>query len=195
MAPTLAGLIVNTVKTYPKPDLMLYKKDGAFTPMSTQEFGDGVKHLALGLKALGFEQGQKLCLLSENRPAWTMTDFATLCAGGLTVPIYTTLVPEQIRYIIEDSDATVVVVSNPDLWKKVDEAIGKGLGKTLGHEQRIVAESPRAAGGKADAALAGSLEQAGFRQRAGPGEARHRQRASEPGAALSLRLLENEFGP
>jgi long-chain acyl-CoA synthetase len=107
---------------------MLYKKDGAFTPMSTQEFGDGVKHLALGLKALGFEEGQKLCLLSENRPAWTMTDFATLCAGGLTVPIYTTLVPEQIRYIIEDSDATVVVVSNPDLWKKV-EPLRPGLAK------------------------------------------------------------------
>jgi len=128
MITTLAGLLVNTVKTYPKPDLMLYKKDGAFTPISTQEFGDGVKHLALGLKALGFEEGQKLCLLSENRPAWTMTDFATLCAGGLTVPIYTTLVSEQIRYIIEDSDATVVVVSNSDLWKKV-EPLRPGLAK------------------------------------------------------------------
>jgi long-chain acyl-CoA synthetase len=120
MITTLAQLIVNTVKTYPKPDLMLHKKDGAFTPISTQEFGDGVKHLALGLKALGFGEGQKLCLLSENRPAWTMTDFATLCAGGLTVPIYTTLVTEQIRYIVEDSDATVVVVSNQDMWKKVE---------------------------------------------------------------------------
>ncbi len=120
MVTTLAALIVNTVKTYPKPDFMLFKKDGAYTPISTQEFGDGVKHLALGLKALGFEAGQKLCLLSENRPAWTMTDLATLCAGGLTVPIYTTLVSEQIRYIIDDSDAMVVVVSNADLWQKVE---------------------------------------------------------------------------
>jgi len=120
MVTTLAELIVNTVKIYPKPDFMLFKKDGVYTPISTGEFGDGVKHLALGLKALGFEAGQKLCLLSENRPAWTMTDLATLCAGGLTVPIYTTLVPEQIRYIIDDSDATVIVVSNADLWKKVD---------------------------------------------------------------------------
>jgi long-chain acyl-CoA synthetase len=78
-----------------------------------------VKHVALGLRALGFEPGQKLCLLSENRPAWTTTDFATLTAGGLTVPIYTTLVSEQIRYIIDDSDASVVVVSNADQWKKV----------------------------------------------------------------------------
>jgi long-chain acyl-CoA synthetase len=128
MVTTLAGLIVNTVKTYPKSDLMLVKKGGVYTPISTQEFGDGVKHLALGLRALGFEAGQKLCLLSENRPAWTMTDFATLCAGGLTVPIYTTLVPEQVRYIVDDSDATVVVVSNADQWKKV-EPLRAGLAK------------------------------------------------------------------
>jgi long-chain acyl-CoA synthetase len=128
MVTTLADLIVNSVKTYPKPDFMLFKKDGAFTPIPTQEFGDSVKYLALGLKSLGFEAGQKLCLLSENRPAWTMTDFATLCAGGLTVPIYTTLVPEQIRYIIDDSDATVVVVSNADHWKKV-EPLRPGLTK------------------------------------------------------------------
>jgi long-chain acyl-CoA synthetase len=107
---------------------MLFKKGGAYTPISTQEFGDGVMHLSLGLKALGFEAGQKLCLLSENRPAWTMADLATLCAGGLTVPIYTTLVPEQIRYIIDDSDATVVIVSNADHWKKV-ELLRPGLTK------------------------------------------------------------------
>ncbi|MBE3124765.1 MAG: long-chain fatty acid--CoA ligase [Acidobacteria bacterium] len=128
MVTTLAELIVNTVKAYPKPDFMLFKKEGDYTPISTGEFGDGVKHFSLGLKALGFEAGQKLCLLSENRPEWTMTDLATLCAGGLTVPIYTTLVPEQIRYIIDDSDATVVVVSNADHWKKIEPLRG-GLTK------------------------------------------------------------------
>lgn len=128
MVTTLAELIVNTLKAYPKPDFMLFKKEGAYTPISTGEFGAGIKHLSLGLMALGFEAGQKLCLLSENRPEWTMTDLATLCAGGLTVPIYTTLVPEQIRYIIDDSDATVAVVSNADHWKKI-EPLRPGLTK------------------------------------------------------------------
>lgn len=128
MVTTLAQLLVNSVTSFPKPDFMLVKKGGVYTPISTQEFGDGVKHLALGLKALGFEAGQRLCLLSENRPAWTMTDFATLCAGGLTVPIYTTLVSEQVRYIIDDSDASIVVVSNADQWKKV-EPLRTGLAK------------------------------------------------------------------
>ncbi|MBN2264945.1 MAG: long-chain fatty acid--CoA ligase [Candidatus Aminicenantes bacterium] len=128
MVDTLARLLVHSVTSYPKPDFMMVKKAGAYTPISTQEFGDGVKHLALGLKALGFEPGQKLCLLSENRPEWTITDFATLTAGGLTVPIYTTLVSEQIRYIIDDSDASVVVVSNADQWTKV-EPLRPGLAK------------------------------------------------------------------
>ena len=128
MVTTLAGLFVNSVASFPKPDFMLVKKGGTYTPISARDFGDGVKHLALGLRALGFEPGQRLCLLSENRPEWTMTDFAALCAGGLTVPIYTTLVPEQVRYIIDDSDASVVVVSNADQWKKV-EPLRPGLAR------------------------------------------------------------------
>jgi long-chain acyl-CoA synthetase len=120
MIATLPQLFVNTVRAYPKDDLMLVKKEGQYTPISTREFSDAVRDLCLGLNSLGLRAGDKLCLLAENRPEWTMTDLATLCAGGLTVPIYTTLVPEQVRYIIDDSDATVVVVSNADHWKKIE---------------------------------------------------------------------------
>jgi long-chain acyl-CoA synthetase len=140
MVTTLAQLLVHSVTTYPKPDFMLFKKDGAYEPISAAEFGTSVKHFALGLRALGFEAGQKLCLLSENRPAWTMTDFAALTAGGLTVPIYTTLVSEQARYIIDDSDATVVVVSNADHWKKI-EPLRAGLTKVK-HYITFAEEAP-----------------------------------------------------
>ncbi len=140
MVTTLAQLLVHSVTTYPKPDFMLFKKDGAYGPISAAEFGTSVKHLALGLRALGFEAGQKLCLLSENRPDWTMTDFAALTAGGLTVPIYTTLVSEQARYIIDDSDATVVVVSNADHWKKI-EPLRAGLTKVK-HYITFAEEAP-----------------------------------------------------
>jgi long-chain acyl-CoA synthetase len=120
MVSTLTQLLASTLKSYPKDDLMLVKKGGAYVPISTREFGEAVRDLCLGLNSLGFRAGDKLCLLSENRPEWVMTDFATLSAGGLTVPIYTTLVPDQIHYIIDDSDATVVVVSNTDHWKKIE---------------------------------------------------------------------------
>jgi len=79
-----------------------------------------VKGLTLGLKELGLTAGEKLVILSENRPEWVMTNFANLCLGATTVPIYTTLAPEQIRYIVDDSDAKIVVCSNLDMWEKLD---------------------------------------------------------------------------
>ena len=120
MVTTLSELFLNTVKSYPKPDFMLAKKDGVFAPISTDDFGTRVRRLALGLKDLGFAKGDKLVILSENRPEWTVTDFAGICQGGITVPIYTTLVPEQVKYIINDSDAKIVVVSDESQWAKIE---------------------------------------------------------------------------
>jgi long-chain acyl-CoA synthetase len=119
MAETLSQLFLNTIKSYPKDDLMLYKKQGSYTPISTDEVGKQVKHLALGLRDLGYESGDKLIILSENRPEWVMTDLANLCLGGVTVPVYTSLVPEQIKYIIDNSDAKVVVFSGEEMWEKI----------------------------------------------------------------------------
>ena len=125
MVTTLAQLLVHSVTSYPKPDFMLVKRDGAYAPISAADFGEGVKHLALGLRALGFAPGQKLCLLSENRPEWTMTDFAALSAGGLTVPIYTTLAPATIGYIITDARLKIIVVENPILQRTILEIRAK----------------------------------------------------------------------
>ena len=119
MVSTLSQLFLNSIKSYPKPDFMLFKKEGRYVPISTQEFGDSVKQLALGLHGLGQAKGDKLIILSENRPAWVVADFANQCLGGITVPIYTTLVPEQVKYIINDSDARIVVVSNAVQWEKI----------------------------------------------------------------------------
>ena len=120
MIETICQLFINTIKSYPKDDLMLFKAEGHYNPVSTEEFGKRVRNFALGLKTLGFNVGDKLIILSENRPEWTMTDVATLCLGGITVPIYTNLSPEQIKYIVNDSDAKVVVCSNEELWGNVE---------------------------------------------------------------------------
>jgi len=128
MIETLAQLFLNTVREYQKPDLMLYKKQGQYVPISTSEFEKAVIHLALALNHLGFGKGDKLIILSENRPEWVMTDFATICQGGLTVPIYTSLTSQQAEYIIQDSDASVVVVSNPEQRAKI-EAIRNNLNR------------------------------------------------------------------
>ena len=120
MIETIPQVFINTIKSFQKEDLMLYKSGGKYIPVSTSEFEEKVKGFALGLKDLGLNAGEKLIILSENRPEWVMTNFANLCLGATTVPIYTTLAPEQIRYIIDDSDAKIVVCSNLDLWGKLN---------------------------------------------------------------------------
>ncbi len=119
MVDTISQIILNTVRSYPKEDLILFKKEGAYVPISTQDFGNDIKYLSLGLKDLGHQAGDKLIILAENGPKWIMTDFANLCSGGITVPIYPSLVPEQIKYIIDDSDAKIVVCSSQELWEKL----------------------------------------------------------------------------
>ena len=141
MVETLSQLLLNTVRTYVKDALFMVKKDGRYVPISTQEFGQRVEHLSLGLADLGLARGDKLVLLSENRPEWAMTDFAVLSAGAITVPVYTSLMPEQIKYIVNDSDAKIVVCSNRDLWLKV-EAVRHEL-PNVHHFVLIDEEGPR----------------------------------------------------
>ncbi len=124
MVETLPQIFLNTVKTYRKENLLLHKKGGGYVAIPTHEFEDRVKSLSLGLRDLGLRAGDKLVLLAENGPDWVMTDFANLCLGGVTVPIYTSLMPEQIKYIINDSEARAVVCSTPELWEKIDSVRG-----------------------------------------------------------------------
>ncbi len=121
MVETLGQLFINTIKSFPKDDLMLYKEAGSYVPISTDEVAKRGKNICLGLKDLGLEPGDKLIILSGNRPEWVITDMANLCLGGVTVPIYTTLVPEQIKYIIENSDAKIVCFSDEEQWSKIKD--------------------------------------------------------------------------
>lgn len=125
MVETLSQLFLHNIKSFPKDDLMLHKKEGKYVPISTEEFANRVKYFSFALKDLGLEAGDKLILLSETRPEWVMTDMTCLCSGAITVPVYPTLTPEQIKYIINDSDAKVVVCSTQELWEKVKAVKGE----------------------------------------------------------------------
>jgi long-chain acyl-CoA synthetase len=140
MVTTINQLFANTIQMYPREDMMLYKKEGNYIPISSEEFGNKVKHFSLGLKELGLNPEDKLVILSETRPEWVMTDIANLCAGGVTVPIYPTLMPEQIKYIVEDSDARIVVYSDSEQGEKIAE-IRSNLGNVT-HYVTFESEAP-----------------------------------------------------
>ncbi|MBN2206422.1 MAG: long-chain fatty acid--CoA ligase [Candidatus Aminicenantes bacterium] len=150
---TLSRMFLRTCERYPKQDLLLAKRDSLYRPIATAEFKNRVRELSLGLGELGLKPGDKVVILSENRPEWIMTDFAVLCAGGVSVPIYTSLLPEQIAYIIADAEAKIVVCSNRELWLKVETV--RGRLPSLAHVVMIEEEEPEGVWGFAEVAARG----------------------------------------
>ena len=179
MVETLSQLFLSTLKNHVRPDLLAAKVDGEYVPISTEEYGRRVRHLSLGLADLGLGAGDKLILLSENRPEWTITDMAALCAGAITVPIYTSLMPEQIKYMINDSDAKIVVCSNRNLWLKV-EAVRSQLPRVQ-HYVLMDEEGPEGVLSLSEIAARGKTVEA-----ADPGLFEKRALAIKPGDVASI---------
>jgi long-chain acyl-CoA synthetase len=137
-----------------KADQLLFKQDGAWRPIDTTTFLRRIGDLARGLRALGIVPGDRVAILSENRPEWTLADHAILLAGAAGVPIYPTLLPDQIAFILRDSGAKALFVSTPAQRAKV-EAV-RPLLADLKH--LVVFESPGA-----DASSLADLEALGAR--------------------------------
>ena len=102
-----------------KPNLLLHKAGGEWRPISASDFGFTVRALSLGLNGLGVQPGDRVAILSENRPEWAMADYATLCAGAWSVPIYPTLPASQIAPLLKDCAARAVFVSNLEQLGKI----------------------------------------------------------------------------
>ena len=122
---TVCDLFYHSVDTYKKKEHLEYKRDGAWRAISSDEFRAAVEELSLGLRDLGVLKGDKVAILSENRPEWAFADLATLCAGAADVPVYATLTPAQVLYILNDSESKVVFVSNAAQAAKVAEVRGQ----------------------------------------------------------------------
>lgn len=100
---------------------MMVKKDGAYREIKRSEITQVVKEIAGGLFSLGIHPGEKVCILSENRPEWAWSDYAILSLGAVTVPIYPTLLPKHIEYIINNCDSKLVLVSHEEQFAKLLE--------------------------------------------------------------------------
>ena len=111
---TLADLPFHVAGRFPKAVLIRRcRADAAdVTEHSSREFFERIRDLGLGLGALGVAAGDRVAILSESRPEWLIADFAALTRGAVTVPIYPTLPESQVRYILADSGARAVIVSD-----------------------------------------------------------------------------------
>jgi long-chain acyl-CoA synthetase len=94
-------------------------RDGALVEISYAELGRAAREIAGGLIALGIEPGDRVAVLSETRPEWTLADFGATCAGATVVPVYHTNSPEECRYVLDHSDARVVICENAEQLHKI----------------------------------------------------------------------------
>jgi long-chain acyl-CoA synthetase len=118
---TLTKLFFDAVSKFNRPDALQVKVGGAYKPISHGEVAERVRHAARGLSSLGVRRGDRVGILSENRPEWAIADFACLTAGLTDVPIYPTLPADQIAYILKDSGAVAIFVSNKAQAEKIRE--------------------------------------------------------------------------
>src|ERR1700709_2650689 len=118
---TLAGLLVRSAELYGSRPAVRYKEGGAWVDRSFPQVLEIAKPLALGVVALGVEKGARGSLLGNTRPEWTYFDYAALSIGATVVPIYQTNSPEECAYVLENSDAKVVVVEDSEQLAKIRE--------------------------------------------------------------------------
>lgn len=119
LPPTIARLPFFVSGRFPKPNLLGRCEGDRIVPVSGRELIERVREIGLGVQDLGLEPGQRVALLAESSPDWLLIDFAILASAGATVPIYPTLAPEQVAYILRDSEATMVFVSTAAQLDKV----------------------------------------------------------------------------
>lgn len=117
---TLISLLEHSIQHYgSKPALAHKPKGGTYQDISYAELGESVEAFHKGLNALGVEKSDRVALLSENRPEWAITDFGSLKAGAVTVPMFSTLTAAQVGYILKDSGSKVICVSTSRQLEKV----------------------------------------------------------------------------
>src|SRR6476469_1240483 len=99
------------------------KREGEWRPTSWAEAARQVASLAVSLKEIGLQPGDRVALVSENRPEWLISDLAIMAAGFVTVPTYTTNTSRDHSHILENSGARAVIVSNQKLARNLVPAV------------------------------------------------------------------------
>src|SRR5688572_20801215 len=95
------------------------KKNGKWTNYSTNEYADIVDNLGYGLLKQGIERGDKIAIISTNRPEWNFADFGASQLGCVTVPMYPTISETDYKYILNNAEVKVIFVESMDIYQKI----------------------------------------------------------------------------
>ncbi len=125
MFQSVVHMLLETVKKHGDKDALRYRRGGKLKQYTYRQFEDAIRNLTHGLATLDLQPGDKAAILSNNRPEWTISDFAAFALRAVVVPIYQTLPPGQIAYILNDSKTRAVFVEDRNQLDKIREIKAK----------------------------------------------------------------------
>ncbi|HEY0727435.1 MAG TPA: long-chain fatty acid--CoA ligase [Pyrinomonadaceae bacterium] len=122
---TLIDVFNRAARVHNRPDALNYKSGGRWVSISSDEMLARAKDIAAGLYAIGIRHGDRVALLSDSRVEWTLADAGCLFASAVDVPIYPTLTPPQVRYILKDSGSSALFLANREKFLEMKEILGE----------------------------------------------------------------------
>ena len=119
-------LLNRLLENYPqKDDILACKENNQWTKYSTKDYVELATIVSYGLLALGMKKGDKIAMVSNNRPEWNFIDMGISQAGMILVPIYPTIGVEEYEYILEDAKPKLIFVSDKGLFEKIKPIVDK----------------------------------------------------------------------
>ncbi|HXG52441.1 MAG TPA: long-chain fatty acid--CoA ligase [candidate division Zixibacteria bacterium] len=131
--PSLAAMFCRQARRYGRKTLYRFAEGGEWRSLSWEEAIQRVREIALGLHSLGVERGARVAIFSNNRPEWNLVDWANICVGALTVPVYSTSPRAQVLHILSHCEPSVLFVESREALRRLDPFPG-----SLGRIRRIV---------------------------------------------------------
>ena len=117
--PELFTYLTDKFRDIPDKRIMYVKENGKYKGINYKEFEEYTENFAAGLSALGIKRGDKVAISSENRPEWVFSDMAILGLGGIDIPLYPSLTADSQEFILNNSDAAGIIVSNKFQLNKI----------------------------------------------------------------------------
>lgn len=117
----LFDLLDNYLEKYPTQDTALAcKRNGVWLKFSIQEYAELTNYMSYGMMKLGIKPGDKVAIVSSNRPEWNMLDFAAMQIGAISIPIYPTISQDDYRHILNHAEMKMIFIEGKELRTKLE---------------------------------------------------------------------------
>ncbi|MFN0119881.1 MAG: AMP-dependent synthetase/ligase [Blastocatellia bacterium] len=157
---TINELFTRSIRRRADKVVMRYKRNKAWHDISGAMLDERVRNVTLGLYRMGVRPGDRVALLAESSPEWSIADYAILACGAVNVPVYPTQPVEQVGFILANSEAKILFLSGGKQYKRIRPALEAM--KTAAPRQ-ILFETPKEE--IPGVTLLDALEQAGAAER------------------------------